>query len=68
MKSREETTSLGQIATVTAKTRIRDKEMVWLVYHQSECQEEVWCLIHEMLTEKLQNCNGFFKRIAIPLF
>jgi len=29
MKSRQETTSLGQIATVTAKLRISDKER-WL--------------------------------------
>ena len=60
MKSGLETTSLGQIAAVTAKMRISDKELVWLFYHQSECQEEVWCSIHEMLTEKLQNNNGFF--------
>ena len=37
MKSRQETTSLGQIATVTAKPRITDKErVVWLIYHQKK--------------------------------
>ena len=37
MKSRQETTSLGQIATVTAKPRISDKErVVWLIYHQKK--------------------------------
>ena len=43
MKSQQETTSLGQIATVTAKLRISDKEpsLVWPIYDQSECQEEV---------------------------
>ena len=37
MKSRQETTSLSQIATVTAKPRISDKErVVWLIYHQKK--------------------------------
>ena len=39
MKSRQVTvtTSLGQIATVTAKARISDKErVVWLIYHQKK--------------------------------
>ena len=42
MKLRQETTSLGQVATVTAKPRISDKErwVIWLIYHQSECQED----------------------------
>ena len=45
MKSGQETTSFGQIATVTAKPRI--------------------C---EMLTEKLNNCNGFFTTQRYPPF
>ena len=43
MKLRQGTTSLGQIATVTAKPRINDKERSFssIIYHQSECQDEV---------------------------
>ena len=73
MKSRQETTSLGQIVTVTAKSRISEKERWFGQFspsHQSECQEEVRCSIRKMLTEKLQNCNLMvsLQRIAIPLF
>ena len=76
--------------------------VVWLIYHQSECQEElifvnfpcasesdscqIWasvdppvncvscgmemyrCSICKMLTEKLQNCNGFFTTHRYPPF
>ena len=43
MKSRQETTSLSQIATVMAKPRVSvgQRTLDWLIYHQSECQEEV---------------------------
>ena len=43
MKLRQETTFLSQIATVLAKPRIRigQRTLDWLIYHQSECQEEV---------------------------
>ena len=43
MKLRQGTTSLGQIATETAKPRINDKEPSFgsIIYHQSECQDEV---------------------------
>ena len=72
MKSRQETTSLGQIVPVTAKSRISHRERWFGQFspsHQSECQE-VRCSIRKMLTEKLQNCDLMvsLQRIAIPLF
>ena len=43
MKSRQETTSISQIATVMAKPRISvgQRTLDCLIYRQSECQEEV---------------------------
>ena len=42
--------------------------MVWLICHQSECQEEVRSSTREILTEKLENCNGFFTTQLYPPF
>ena len=42
MKLRQETTSLGQTATVTAKLRNkRQRTVVWLIYHQSDAEKKV---------------------------
>ena len=50
MKWRQETTSLSQTATVMAK---QQRMVVWLIYRQFECQEEVIFVIFPCASENI---------------
>ena len=50
MKWRQETTSLSQTATVMAK---QQRMVVWLIYRQFECQEEVIFVIFPCASENV---------------
>ena len=50
MKWRQETTSLSQTATAMAK---QQRMVVWLIYRQFECQEEVIFVIFPCASENV---------------